>query len=520
MSNSIQLLHQFLERSARLCPAKTALVCTAGRVPYDLLNRSANAFAHFLIDNNVQKGDRIALICENGFEFVLCCYGAMKAGAVPVPLHNGTRANTLRMVFNDVQPFCIVAARRVANEVERALPQVVSKPIVIESAGPADSYVSIYKLLHDSIKGRCDDNPATRVHENDLASIIYTSGSTGAPRGVMLSHKNLVSNTCAICEALALTEHDIQMAVLPFSYVMGASLLNTHVAVGGTVVINNSFGYTAAVLQQMIDEKVTGLSGVPSTFAHLLYRSPLAANRDKLVSLRYCSQAGGHMPARIKMELRRALPDHTVIYIMYGATEASARLTVLDPNRFDEKMGSIGTPVNGVSIAIVNDANEEVAAGATGELVAAGPNIMQGYWNDAAGTRLAIDDRGYYHTGDLGFRDGQGFFYITGRKDLQIKVHGHRINPQEIEDALVATGLVVEAVVIGVDDHESETRIKAVVSPKDKYCSSDNIQKELAAILPRFKHPDMIVLRSSLPKNAHGKLDRDACRSCIVFDKN
>ena len=144
--------------------------------------------------------------------------------------------------------------------------------------------------------------PDVAIDESDLASIIYTSGSTGTPKGVMLSHKNLVSNVQSICQYLAISAKDIQMVVLPFFYVMGKSLLNTHFAAGGTVVINNKFAYPASVIQQMVDEKVTAFSGVPSTYAYLLHRSPLRKHRSKLDSLRYCSQAGGHMSVQIKME--------------------------------------------------------------------------------------------------------------------------------------------------------------------------------------------------------------------------
>ena len=141
-------------------------------------------------------------------------------------------------------------------------------------------------------------NPKTSISETDLSSIIYTSGSTSKPKGVMLSHGNIVSNTNSICQYLELSEKDLQMVVLPFFYVMGKSLLNTHFAVGGTVVINNKFAYPATVIKQMVDEKVTGFSGVPSTYAYLIHRSPLEKYREGLSSLRYCSQAGGICPER------------------------------------------------------------------------------------------------------------------------------------------------------------------------------------------------------------------------------
>ncbi len=334
-----------------------------------------------------------------------------------------------------------------------------------------------------------------------------------------MTHRNIVSNSSAICEYLRLTDNDRQMVVLPFSYVMGKSLLNTHIAVGGTVVINNTFMYPATVVKQMIEEKVTGFFGVPSTFAYLLHRSPLAKFRDQLSSLRYCSQAGGHMSDQIKRELRQVLPDHTEIYIMYGATEASARLTYLDPSKYLEKMGSIGKPISGVTIKVIDENGNELPAGQVGELVAGGPNIMQGYWKDPEATARVLDKNGY-HTGDLGFHDDEGFFYVTGRKDEILKVGGHRINPQEIEDALMSTELLIETVVLGIHDEILGRKLVACVSARDASITKDEILRALLGKLPRYKLPEDIYFFASLPKNANGKIDRTKCFELVEKERN
>jgi long-chain acyl-CoA synthetase len=351
-------------------------------------------------------------------------------------------------------------------------------------------------------------NPLTPIEESALASIIYTSGSTGKPKGVMLSHKNIVSNTTSICHYLHLNQRDVQMVVLPFFYVMGKSLLNTHFAVGGTVVINNKFAYPASVLKQMVEEQVTSFSGVPATYAYLLHRSPLGRYRDKLGSLRYCSQAGGHMSRQIKRELQNVLPAHTKIFIMYGATEASARLTYLDPDRFTEKLDSIGKPISGVSLRILDATGREAPTGQTGELVGGGPGIMQGYWKDVEATSRVLDENGY-HTGDLGYQDEDGYFYVLGRKDNLLKVGGHRINPQEIEDVLMETGLVIEAAVLGVPNTIMGNSLLAVLTPKNGDCSETEIFRRLAARLPKYKLPSRLRFLRTLPKSASGKIDKN-----------
>jgi len=300
------------------------------------------------------------------------------------------------------------------------------------------------------------------------------------------------------------------MVVLPFFYVMGKSLLNTHIAAGATLVINNKFAYPATVVRQMIDEKVTAFSGVPSTYAYLLHRSPLEKSRHKLASLRYCSQAGGHMSDYLKKELQRVLPEHTKIFIMYGATEAAARLTYLEPERYMQKMGSIGKPIPDVTLCVLDENGREVAAGKNGELVASGRNIMQGYWQDAEATAAVLTKNGY-HTGDLGYRDWDGYFYVYGRKDNLLKVGGHRVNPRETEDALMATGLVIEAVVIGLPDELLGSKLYALATPKNGDCLEDTILANCAEKLPKYKLPAELKLVRSLPKNANGKISREKC---------
>ena len=324
----------------------------------------------------------------------------------------------------------------------------------------------------------------------------------------MLSHANIVANTRSIVEYLGLTSSDIQMVVLPFFYVMGKSLLNTHFVVGGTVVINNKFPYTAAVLKQMADERVTGFSGVPSTYAHLLFRSPLAAYRNQLPALRYCSQAGGHLSRHIKRELLRVLPGHTSLVVMYGATEASARLTYVPPEHLASKIDSIGIPISGVSLTILSADGKVLGPGETGEIVARGDNIMLGYYRDEKATRKALDEHGY-HTGDLGYRDEDGFYYVTGRQDEQLKVSGRRINPREVEDKIAESGLAMESIVFGVPDPLKGHRLVALVVPIEKSAGTvTDILKYCAAKLPKFEVPEALKLVGSIPKTSSGKPDR------------
>ena len=515
------LIHNFLENAATKYPNKVAVIHDEQMVSYEQLNTKADNLSSNLITNGINKGDRVVLLMENSVDYIISYYATLKSGGVVSPLNPNLKPGGLQYLLNDLEPTVIITnfkAERLLKAVD--LDHLNLKTLIIHT--PKQKWTNTpYKVseLEDctittSAAGPvnvCLCESVANQSEHDLSSIIYTSGSTGKPKGVMLSHKNIVSNTNSICRSLNIKPTDIQMVVLPFFYAMGKSLLNTHVAAGGTVVLNNRFMYPADVVNQMIEEKVTSFSGVPSTYAYLLNRSPLANSKKKLRNLRYCSQAGGHMAKSLKIELRKALPLDTRIIIMYGATEASARLSYLPHYDFKEKIESIGKEIPNVNIRLLDKKNKDVADGKLGTIVASGPNIMIGYWKDPQGTKRVLTKEGY-RTGDIGYRDSEGFLYVTGRKDGLLKVSGHRVNPIETEDALMDTGLIVETAVIGIPDELMGTKLVALVVFKDKSNRTDKLLEVCSAILSKHKLPSSIISLKMLPKNANGKIDRELCK--------
>jgi long-chain acyl-CoA synthetase len=514
--SQVSAVHRFLESSAKLYPDKIAFIQDSGRASYRELNDQANRLAACLMEQGVAPGDRIVMLLENSMEYVVSYYGILKAGGVAVPLNCEVKADSLAALLGELQPRAVIACGRSEQLLWDVEPGRFKIPLLLirNPSNPwrccGSSVISWDEAL-GSVERRDPELPA---EASRLASIIYTSGSTGKPKGVMLSHRNIVANTNSIVKYLELTEKDIQMVVLPFFYVMGKSLLNTHFAVGGSVVVNNSFAYPASVVRQMAEEHVTGFSGVPSTYAYLLHRSPLPAFRDRLDSLRYCTQAGGHMSREVKEKLLQALPAHTRLYIMYGATEAAARLTYVEPERLAGKLDSIGRAIPDVTVRVLDENGCEVPGGEAGELVASGPNIMQGYWRDAPATARVLDQHGY-HTGDLGYQDNDGYLYVTGRKDDLLKVGGHRIDPQEIEDAMMATGLLLEVAVVGVDDELLGKRLAALAVPLSEKPSESALLALCLARLPRHKLPGEVRFVPSLPKYPSSKIDRAGCLALL-----
>ena len=510
------LLHQFLEDGAATRPTVTALIAGNRSVTYDELNRLANRFANALLQAGVQRHDRVVVALENSIELVATYLGIMKVGAVAVPLPAGPRSDRLPFAIAECGPAAAVIDRATAAELDAHHPSPSTRVTFVAGRIGHARQPAGHVALEDVLATGNDGPPGVRVIDIDLAAIIYTSGSTGEPRGVMLTHRNFVANARSIVSYLGLTERDRVMCVLPFYYVYGLSLLHTHLAVGGSLVLDNQFVYPNVVLRSMQKHAVTGFAGVPSTFALLLHRSDLAST--PLPTLRYVTQAGGAMPpARIREWLERG--PKAPFYVMYGATEASARLTYLEPARLLDKMGSIGRPIPNVEIVVVKDDGTLAKPGEVGELVASGSNIALGYWNAPEHTSERFSSRGYC-TGDLGYADDEGYFFIVGRKHDMIKVGAHRVGAKEIEDVLHEFPNVLEAAVVAAPHTLLGEAPIAFVSLRDGASRDDLVLLAFCQTrLPAHKVPTRIVVRDELPKLGRvGKIDKRALLALVPAD--
>jgi acyl-CoA synthetase (AMP-forming)/AMP-acid ligase II len=347
--------------------------------------------------------------------------------------------------------------------------------------------------------------PDQLLSPSDLASIIYTSGTTGSPKGVTLSHGNLSTNIDSILQYLQLTGKDSILNVLPFYYSYGNSILHTHLAVGGSMLLENSLVYPHRVIERIANETVSGFSGVPSTFALLLGRVNLSDYN--LSGLRYLTQAGGAMAPALTDKLLAALPQ-TQIFIMYGQTEASARLTYLPPEQIREKRGSIGIAIPNTQIEVRDKQGRIAKPGETGEICAYGDNIMQGYWRDTEKTAQVLKD-GWLYTGDLAHTDADGYLYIDGRSSDMIKSGANRISPKEIEEVILELNSVMEVAVVGAPNDMLGEIIKAfVVLKSDQAEDKKAIQRHCKQNLAIYKIPKSIEFIPELPKTASGKIKK------------
>jgi acyl-CoA synthetase (AMP-forming)/AMP-acid ligase II len=428
----------------------------------------------------------VGILLENGPEYVGYYYGALAAGAVAVPLNTAAKANELAAQLRHSGATHLVSASHPETDaIMGVLPAIC---LINDLEGVADC-----------------ESPGVALDPGLPASIIYTSGTTGRPKGVTLSHNNLVANVQSILAYLGLGQDDVLVNILPFSYSYGNSVLHTHLAAGARLVLDRSLVYPQAVLDAMESESATGFSGVSSSYTLLMAR----ANWQDydLSSLRYFTQAGGAMTPSSIERVRSAVP-HAKFFVMYGQTEATARLAYLPPERVEKKRGSIGIPIPGVEISLRNEFGREVSRGETGEIWARGANIMLGYWSDPEATKGALSD-GWLKTGDLAHQVEEGDLFIDGRSSEMIKSGAYRISPQEIEEVIADIPQVLEVAVTGVSDELLGQVVKAVVVPRSgETVDRLSVQRHCRERLPAYKVPRLVEFAESLPRTASGKVKR------------
>lgn len=523
MSQSDGKLHRLLIDRSDSDPHALAY----GPVRYGDLTARAARVAGTLREAGMRPGDRVAVALDGCVEYLVAYYGTLMAGATVVPLSPEIRGARMSRVLDHCGATALIAAGgtldcladhgRLPPRLRLALHVGTARralPSVIDSIDFADAEQSGKEIFDTGAQGSA------------LACVSYTSGTTGAPKGVMLSHDNLVANVRSIVDYLELGPEDRVAMVLPYHYVYGNSVLHTHLAAGGSIVDAGSSVFPVRVLETIRDERCTGLSGVPSTFASLVkVRDP---GRFNVSSLRYLTQAGGAMTPALTQRVRSAFPD-AALHVMYGQTEAGARLSYLPPHDLERKMGSVGIPIPGVSLSVVDESGRPVPADTIGEIVASGPNVMVGYLGEPAATEQALRG-GVLHTGDLGYFDPDGYLYISGRNNEMISSGGHRIGPQEVENVISALPGVAECAVVGVKDEMLGERLVAVLALQEgEQIDGRFVQRACLAALPRYKVPTEVRFVTELPHSERGKLlrsvvrdrlEREAARSPLAADRS
>ena len=454
---------------------------TGRAIGEEALPRLIVASGASLISAGLTPGDRVLIGCSLSPSSALVYLGAIYAGLVAVP----------------VEERALIASTAALIEATDAKAVWTEAPFRNGAGADAGAV-----FLHGDLE-REDSafTPPAPRSASDLAALMGTSGSTGVPRFVMVSHGNLTANTEAIIRSQGLARDERAMLILPISYCFGASVVHSHLCQGGSVVFDRRFMFPNKVLQAAADYACTTFAGVPTVYNVLLRRSNVWG--IGMPSLRRFLQAGGRLAPQKVDDMRAAFP-RTRFYVMYGQTEATARISCMEPERWEDKPGSVGRPLDNLDILIVDEDGNELPPGHVGELLVNGPSICLGYWNDPEATRRVFGG-GWLRTGDLARRDEDGYLWIEGRKEAFLKMRGVRVSFAEVERNVTAIPGVDECAVLPVEHPEAGEAMVLFIVPRAGAVIAEDVVRRA---LPAHWALDSIRLLPELPKTSAGKIAR------------
>lgn len=512
-------LHHLLDEQALLRGERSALSFAQETVDYATLAASVHRLAAGLGTLGVDRGDRLAILLDKRHETVESIFAASAAGLVFVPVNPLLKPAQVSHVLADCDVRVLVTSTARWDQLREHLEQLPALEHVVLVSGAAavgerGDAITVHDYAEVHARGQAAPAPDVPAVDLDVAAILYTSGSTGRPKGVVLSHRNLLVGAESVSTYLGNTADDVILAALPLSFDAGLSQVTTAFAAGAHVVLMN-YLLPADVPRLCAQHGVTGLTCVPPLWLQLLAVDwPEAATAN----LRYFANTGGRMPRHALDQLREIFPTASP-FLMYGLTEAF-RSTFLDPAQVDARPDSIGRAIPNAEILVVRPDGEVAGPGEEGELVHRGPLVALGYWGDVERTserfRPAPGAASSWRqpelavwSGDTVVADEDGFLYFVGRSDDMIKTSGYRVSPTEVEEAAYATGMVRDAVALGVDDAVIGQRIVLVATaagdePLDQHALLARLLKEL----PRFMVPAEIREMDVLPRSPNGKFDR------------
>ena len=518
MAHAEWTLFHLLENAAARAPEKIAVVDGAKSWTYAQLRQQSARLAQGLLDAGLKRGDRVGIWLEKSWEALLSMTAVVHAGGVYVNLNPALKSAQVSHIMRNCQVRMLLAeAAFLRDEPVPAYDVAFVRGDGCDVAPSAARTVRLEPVLESGAEAP----PVTVAKEEDLGTIIYTSGSTGMPKGIMLTHHNIVVGAQIVSTYLENTADDRVLSVLPLNFDVGMNQFTCMLRVGGTLVVQRSL-LPGEILKSLRAHEITGLAGVPGVWA-LLLQNRKSLGREPLTKLRYISNTGGMIPGPHLDELRQVLP-HTKVFLMYGLTEAF-RSTFLDPAEVDRGSACIGKAIPNTDIWVVRPDGTETAADEVGELIHRGPTVALGYWGDPEKTNAVYKPNPFappetmgrdlvVYSGDLVRRDAKGFLYYEGRRDEQIKTQGYRVSPLELEELVHATGLVHECAAFGKKDDMLGQRIVIVCSLKPGVtATAADLRTAIAKTAPPHLVPQDFHFLPEVPKNPNGKIDRSHLRN-------
>jgi long-chain acyl-CoA synthetase len=495
----------YLDLRSRTHARKEAMTFEGASYTYDQLRNQAASIARQLSQAGIVAGDRVAVMFPNHPHYVATFFAVLGMGALVVPINPLLKSDEISHVLSDSEATALVVHERVLPEALNSLQQSVAvKTVLVDGTTSGINLPNVKVLELDAGAG---DKPVSHrwpvpVDNKDAALIVYTSGTTGKPKGAVLTHENLLSVFPGRLDLFDIDESDRCLAVLPLCHIYGMTVVMIGtVSRGGTLVIQNKFE-VKATLQLIEQQAVTITPLVPAMYQFLLME--LEQTPTNMQSVRICFSGAAPLPpdliSRIEEKFGAPLIEG------YALTETACVATI-NPLHGKRKPMSVGFAIPGVNLEIMDDAGVIIQSSPdrVGEIAVKGPNIMLGYYKQPAATADVLKD-GWFLTGDLGYKDEDGYVFIVGRKKEMIIRGGQNIYPREVEEVILRLTQVVEAAVIGVPDELMGERVKAFVVCKDKSITADDVKSHCAKHLADYKVPRLVEFLDALPRNSTGKV--------------
>jgi len=485
-------LAQNLSDAVRRDGGRTALKLDDVEVSYGALDEASARVAKLLRDKGVRPGDRVGVMLPNVPYFPIAYYGVLRAGGVVVPMNVLLKGRETGFYLSDPEAKAVFVWHGFAEAAQAGADEAGAECIVV-TPGEFEQLLGSVKDASRDVEPREDD---------DTAVILYTSGTTGKPKGAELTHANLSKNAQAVVGLFGLTAEDVIFGGLPLFHSFGQTCgMNAAVAAGACLTLVPRFD-PAKVLDVIERDEVTVFEGVPTMYGALL--NDRAAESADTSTLRLCASGGASLP----VELLRAFEERFGCKILegYGLSETSPVASFNHPDN-ERKAGSIGTPIEGVEMKVVDDDGNDVPTGEVGEIVIRGHNVMKGYWNRPDATAETIDGEGWFKTGDIAKADEDGYFFIVDRKKDLIIRGGYNVYPREVEEVLYEHPAVREVAVVGMPHPKLGEEVGAAVAlKKGATASPEELQTFVKEQVAAYKYPRKVWLMDDLPKGPTGKI--------------
>ena len=490
---------EVLAKTAERQPHKTALIAKEEELSFGELNRRVQSLAAHLQQEGISRGDRVGVLLPNSIAIPLSYFATQEIGAVTVILDARLKRKELLGVLQDADLKLLIVHQQLHAEVEEVLKDMPSIPVWTVNGGGEQSFEKRFSGPERTVS-------LPTLNTDDDALILYTSGTTGEPKGVVLSYRNLAQYPM-VMRAYGITDAStMRGCILPMSHIVGPVLCNELAERGYTLVIFDQIN-PVTLLEGIQKHRINVFESVPIVFQLLLGVKNLSSYDTS--SMKIAAMMGTSIPLPLLRAFHAAQP-HIKVIQGYGLTETSPMITLVEPEKAEAKMGSIGRPVPGVEVTVVDDNGKELGLDEPGEIITRGPHVMKGYFRRSEATDQRIR-HGWLYTGDVGKRDADGYYYHLGRRDDMIITGGLNVYPAEVENLIYTYSGVQETVVFAIPDSKRGAVIGAAVVPRP---GAAVIEKDLLVFLrgnlANFKVPDRIVIRQSLPRTSSGKTIRDA----------